>query len=191
MNVKRYLLIKGNQISQVKKFRAFPSMGFPGGLAVKNLPANQETRFNPWVGKVPWGRKWQPTIVILLGNLTDRGAFGGLQSMWLQSDTTEWLNSMHGKVQESGITEIIPLMCTSAIWGQYLLWRDLTLETYKLPKHASSVEWVIELYLRSSTLGQEGPRLVNTRNAWEESQEGTTLGPTVTDASICTNPKPW
>jgi len=25
---------------------------------------------------------------------------------------------MYGKMQESGLTEIIPLMCTSAIWGQ-------------------------------------------------------------------------
>ena len=24
-------------------------------------------RFHPWVGKVPWGRKWQPTQVFLLG----------------------------------------------------------------------------------------------------------------------------
>ena len=27
--------------------------------------------------------------------------------------------SMYGKMQESGLTEIIPLICTSAIWGQY------------------------------------------------------------------------
>ena len=111
--------------------------------------------------------------------------------MVAESDMTEQLNSMHGKMHESGITEIIPLMCTSAIWGQYLLRRDLSLETYKLPKHASSVGSVIELYLRSSTLGQVGLRLLNTRNAWEESQEGTTVGPTDTDAGICTNPKPW
>ena len=26
---------------------------------------------------------------------------------------------MHGKMQESGLTKIIPLICTSAIWGQY------------------------------------------------------------------------
>ena len=24
-------------------------------------------KFNPWVGKIPWGRKWQPTPVFLLG----------------------------------------------------------------------------------------------------------------------------
>ena len=27
----------------------------------------QERRFHPWVGKVPWSRKWQPTPVFLPG----------------------------------------------------------------------------------------------------------------------------
>ena len=26
---------------------------------------------------------------------------------------------MYGKMQEAGLIEIIPLMCTSVIWGQY------------------------------------------------------------------------
>ena len=34
---------------------------------VKNLPALQETRFNPWVGKIPWRRAWQLTPVFLPG----------------------------------------------------------------------------------------------------------------------------
>ena len=39
---------------------------------VKNLPAMkepQETWFNPWVGKIPWRRNWQPTPVFLPGEL--------------------------------------------------------------------------------------------------------------------------
>ena len=32
--------------------------------------------FNPWVNKVPWRRKWQPTPVFLAGNLMHRGAWG-------------------------------------------------------------------------------------------------------------------
>ena len=32
---------------------------------VKNLPARQETRFDPWVGKIAWRRAWQPTPVSL------------------------------------------------------------------------------------------------------------------------------
>ena len=34
---------------------------------VKDLPAEQETRFDPWVGKIPWRRAWQPTPVSLPG----------------------------------------------------------------------------------------------------------------------------
>ena len=45
-----------------------PLPGFPDGSAVKNLPAMQEaqeTWVDPWVRKIPWGREWQPTPVLL------------------------------------------------------------------------------------------------------------------------------
>ena len=34
---------------------------------VQNLPAMQEPRFNSWVRKIPWRKKWQPTPVFLPG----------------------------------------------------------------------------------------------------------------------------
>jgi len=34
---------------------------------VKNLPAVQETGFDPWIGKIPWKRAWQPSPVFLPG----------------------------------------------------------------------------------------------------------------------------
>ena len=34
---------------------------------VRNLPAMQETRFDPWVRKIPWRKEWQPTPVFLPG----------------------------------------------------------------------------------------------------------------------------
>ena len=37
---------------------------------VKNLPANagrKRLEFDPWVGKIPWSRAWQPTVVSLPG----------------------------------------------------------------------------------------------------------------------------
>ena len=33
---------------------------------VKNVPAMQESEFDPWVRKVPWRREWQPILVFLL-----------------------------------------------------------------------------------------------------------------------------
>ena len=36
---------------------------------VKDPPASAGKRheFYPWVKKIPWSRKWQPTLVFLLG----------------------------------------------------------------------------------------------------------------------------
>ena len=31
---------------------------------VKSPPAMQEPMFDPWVGKIPWRRAWQPTPVV-------------------------------------------------------------------------------------------------------------------------------
>ena len=39
---------------------------FPGAQTVKHLPAMQ-TQFDPWVGKSPWQRGWQPTLIFLPG----------------------------------------------------------------------------------------------------------------------------
>ena len=42
----------------------------PGGSVVKNLPANSGVagdRFDSWVRKILWRRKWQPTLVSLPG----------------------------------------------------------------------------------------------------------------------------
>ena len=49
-----------------------PSWGFPADASGKE-PACQFRRckrhgFDPWVGKIPQRRKWQPTSVFLLGN---------------------------------------------------------------------------------------------------------------------------
>ena len=38
-----------------------------GGSAVKNLPANRRHELNPWVVKIPWRRKQQPTPGFLPG----------------------------------------------------------------------------------------------------------------------------
>jgi len=44
-------------------------MGFPGGASGKEPTCRcrrpKVHRFNPWVGKVPWRRSWQPTPVFL------------------------------------------------------------------------------------------------------------------------------
>ena len=54
---------------------------------VKNPPAMQETQeipFNPWVGKSPWRRAWQPIPVFWPRESPWTEQPGGLQSMRLQ-----------------------------------------------------------------------------------------------------------
>ena len=36
---------------------------------------HRRLEFDPWVGKIPWRRKWQPTPVLLPGNPMDREAW--------------------------------------------------------------------------------------------------------------------
>ena len=47
-------------------------------------------RFYPWVGKIPWSRKWQPTPVFLPGEFHGQRSLVGY-SPWgcKESDTTE------------------------------------------------------------------------------------------------------
>ena len=50
-------------------FVAGKDLGFPVGTAGKESSCQyrrpKRYRFNPWVGKIPWRRKWQPTPVFL------------------------------------------------------------------------------------------------------------------------------
>ena len=43
-----------------------------GDTVVKNPPA-----YDPWVGKIPWSRKWQPTPVFLPGKFHGRRSLVG------------------------------------------------------------------------------------------------------------------
>ena len=47
-------------------------------------------RFDPWVGKIPWRRKWQPILVFLLGKPQGQRSLAGY-SLWShkESDMTE------------------------------------------------------------------------------------------------------
>ena len=48
---------------------------------VKYLLQFGRPRFDPWVGKIPWRREWQPTPVFLPGEFHGQRSLVGLQSM--------------------------------------------------------------------------------------------------------------
>ena len=106
MSKRKYLqntyLIKDVCLEYIKDFRNLIEENKPPffkcvrdmvAQTAKRLPAVQETGFDPWVGKIPWRRKWQPTPGLLPGK------FHGLRSQvgyspWgrKESDTTERLH---------------------------------------------------------------------------------------------------
>ena len=59
---------------------------------VKNSPANagdvKSPGFDPWVGKIPWRRAWQPTPAFLPGEPMDEGAWWATIHRVAESDAT-------------------------------------------------------------------------------------------------------
>ena len=78
-----------------------PSMGLHSRTRLKWLSSSSSSqcrrqRFHPWVRKIPWRRKWQPTIVFsCLGNLMNRGAWQATVQVGVtkELDTTYQLNN--------------------------------------------------------------------------------------------------
>ena len=65
---------------------------FQVAQTIKNLPAMQETQFDPWVWKIPWRRSWQPTPAFVPGESPGERNLAGY-SPWgcKKSDVTEQL----------------------------------------------------------------------------------------------------
>ena len=62
---------------------------------VKRLPTVWETGFNPWVGKILWRRKWQPTPGLLPGKSHGwRSLVGYSPRGHKESDTIKQLNTL-------------------------------------------------------------------------------------------------
>jgi len=74
-----------------------PFMGFPGGSDGKEPACNAgEPGLDPWVGKIPWRRAWQPTSVFLPGESHgQRNPAGYSPWGWKESDRTEQLACTH------------------------------------------------------------------------------------------------
>ena len=66
--------------------------------AVKNPAANgggKRDRFDPWVGKIPWRRAWQPTPVFLPRKIPWTEEPGRLQSIGSQRVRHNWSDIAH------------------------------------------------------------------------------------------------
>ena len=68
--------------------------GFPGDVLVKKLACQcrrcKRHGFDPWFGKIPWRKKWQPAPVLLPGKFHEQKSLAGY-SPWghKESNATE------------------------------------------------------------------------------------------------------
>ena len=72
--------------------------GFLGGASGKESTwqcrRHWRCMFDPWVGKIPWRRKWQPTPVVFPGKLHGQRSLEGYNPWGCKElGTTEWLNT--------------------------------------------------------------------------------------------------
>ena len=94
-------------------FSSLRSYCFPGGSEVTSVCLQcRRHSFDPWVRKIPWRRKWQPTPALLPGESHGGRSLVGY-SPWGQkeSDTTEPLHSLRELLLTSGLPVGCPRVC--------------------------------------------------------------------------------
>ena len=94
---------------------------FPHWLSSKeSAHQRRRRRFNPWVRKIPWRRKWHLLQYSCLENSMDRGAWRatvhGVTKSWKRlSNQTTTKNVSNNNVNVKCLT----LMCISNTWRSY------------------------------------------------------------------------
>ena len=73
---------QGSNLSLLYYMQILYHLGFSGGSKGRVCLQCRRPEFSPWVGTIPWRRKWQPTPVCLPGK-----PHGRLQSKGPQSQT--------------------------------------------------------------------------------------------------------
>ena len=62
-------------------------MGFPGSTGGKESACQCKRHgFSPWIAKIPWRRKWQPTSEFLLGEFHGQRSLAGVHGVTKESD---------------------------------------------------------------------------------------------------------
>ena len=94
--------------------------GFPGGTSGKEPTCQcrrfKRREFDPWVGKLPWRREWQPTPVFLPGEshgqkslwaTVHRVAKSQTQLKRLSTHACKWLESSKWQGQQSWLCNLL------------------------------------------------------------------------------------
>ena len=89
------------------------SQGFPGGSVYKeSICTARRPSFDPWVWRIPWRRKWQPTPVFLSGESHRQRRLADYNP-WSHKelDTTKWLIHHHHQRKSPNLW---------GVWNKYL-----------------------------------------------------------------------
>ena len=93
------------------------SWGFLGGSSGEEPTCQRRGHkrygFDPWVGKIPWRRAWQPTPALLPGEFHGRRSLADYR-LWGHkgSDTTKQLiTALLSSVQFSSVAQSCPTLC--------------------------------------------------------------------------------
>ena len=86
------------------------------------MKRSKRRRFQPWVWKISYGEKWQPTPVFLPGKSMDRGTWGATVQGVEEADTTHQLStrlegSVTGKQERDKAAAFMSLKAGSFITG--------------------------------------------------------------------------
>ena len=87
-------------------------MGFPDGSVAKNLPIKQEMWFCPWVGKIPWRRKWQPHPVFFLpGKSYGQRSLEGYSPWGCKETGITWRLNNSNMVNPRWVNKMVASLC--------------------------------------------------------------------------------
>ena len=79
----------------MNSFRPVLGFDFPGGSDGKSICLQcRRSRFDPWVRKMPWRRKWQPIPITLAWKIPWMEEPGRLHSMGSQRVGHDWATSL-------------------------------------------------------------------------------------------------
>ena len=88
--------------------------GLPGGTSGKQPTCQcrrcRRRRFNPWVGKIPWRRAQQPTLVFLPGESHGQNSLEGtvdqIDLACMKQGEASWTLKVSGKTYKHGLQKI-------------------------------------------------------------------------------------
>ena len=82
---------------------AYTSVEILSILCIKQCRIHKRCSFNPWVGKIPWRRKWQPTPVSWPEKSHGQRSQAGYSPQGLKKlDTIEWLSTQNLRIHFEG-----------------------------------------------------------------------------------------